>query len=934
MLELKNIVKVYELGKPGDKNYQTVQALKGISVEFRKTEFVSILGPSGCGKTTMLNIIGGLDHYTDGDLVINGVSTRQFKDKDWDNYRNHKIGFVFQSYNLIPHQTVLENVELALTLSGVSKTERKKKAEEALKKVGLGDKIHARPTQLSGGQMQRVAIARAIVNDPDIILADEPTGALDTQTSIQIMKLLKEISKEKLIIMVTHNPDLAEEYSTRIIKLLDGEMTDDSRPFHQKDLPLEEVPGAEKKNEGKKEKTSMSFLTALSLSGKNLLTKKARTALVSFAGSIGIIGIALILSLSNGFQSYIDKVQEDTLSTYPLTVNSASMDYSGVIEMFMSNGTEYVEEDENGKIVPNNAMSEIVNRVLKNSNTNNLKAFKGYIEENPEKFEEFTVKYSYGISMDIFDGDDFMQLNPVTVFTDLIAHVIEAYNEYNETNYDVNAIAGSLSSLNSSVYSEMLDNQTLLDSQYELIAQKEGSHWPTNYDECVLVVNENFTLDDYNLYALGLAHEPTLKEIAEQIVTSGGNYEIETSPISYEDVLNKSYRILLPTDYYRMESDGTYTDFSSKTSDADFNKEREAFLKSQLEDESVGLNLKISGIVRPKKNTTATSISTAIGYSSKFTNEYIRRNNASEIMRKQLENKEVDVITGRPFAEKSVSSMKAEIRAYLDAMSYEQISAFILSTGNQQLIAILENGTEESVRQFLSNSIDSLKDEEVESLYQMMIPTSENTYSGNMKKFNNIDIDAPSSIGFYVSDFDAKNELKRRIEEYNSIVKADPERGEAYVIAYTDYVGLMMSSVSTIITAISYVLIAFVSVSLVVSSIMIGIITYISVLERTKEIGVLRSIGASKSDVKHVFTAENLIIGLIAGGLGILVTILLDFPINLIIEHFAEIPNVAQLPWVGAVILIALSCLLTFIAGLIPSRVASKKDPVIALRSE
>lgn len=930
MLELKNIKKIYELGKPGDKNYQAVEALRSVSVSFRDSEFVAILGPSGCGKTTLLNIIGGLDKYTDGDLIINEISTKNYTDKDWDNYRNHKIGFVFQSYNLIPHQTVAENVELALTLSGVSKAERRKRAAEALEKVGLSDKLNAKPSQLSGGQMQRVAIARAIVNDPDIILADEPTGALDTKTSIQIMELLKEISREKLIVMVTHNPDLADAYATRIIRLLDGDITDDSLPFNRKDMPDLWTEQTKSETAGT-EKTSMSFLTALSLSGKNLLTKKGRTALVSFAGSIGIIGISLILSLSNGFQLYIDKVQEDTLSTYPLTVSGTSVDYTAILEMMMGSLDEYIEVDDTGKVIPNNSMSEIVGRVLKSSNTNNLKAFNAYIEENPEEFEAFTIQRSYGITMNIYDGDDGSQLNPVSVFTDLIANVLQAYNDYNDTSYSISGIAGQLSALNTSVYSEMLDNPELLESQYDLVGADQGSHWPSAYNECVLVINENYTLDDYNLYALGISKEPTLEEIAKQIVVTQGDYQISTSPVSYEDILNKTYRILLPTDYYQLQEDGTYIDYSSaRSDDSSFNTAREAFLKQQLEDESVGMELQIAGIVKPKKNATATSISTAVGYTSALTKEFIRKNNDSRIMKQQLADPETDAITGQPFAVPLTSDeKKAEIRAYIDSMDYEDLKALCLSSG---YVSESDLEDEAAVRAMTKNMISGMSEAQIDQAYAAM--TSNNTYDGNLQKFQNVDPDSPSSISFYVPDFEAKNELKAKIQTYNELVKSDPERGEGFVITYTDYVGLMMSSVSTIINAISYVLIAFVSVSLVVSSIMIGIITYISVLERTKEIGVLRSIGASKKDIRHVFTAESLIIGLIAGLIGIAATLLLDLPINLIIDALAGIGSVAQLPIVGAVVLVLLSCLLTFIAGLIPSKVASKKDPVIALRSE
>ena len=892
MLELRNIKKIYELGKPNDKSYQVVEALKDISIKFRDNEFVSILGPSGCGKTTLLNIVGGLDHYSDGDLIINGISTKEYQDRDWDNYRNHKIGFVFQSYNLIPHQTVIENVELALTLSGVSKSEIRKKAQEALERVGLSDKLHVRPSQLSGGQMQRVAIARAIVNNPDIILADEPTGALDTKTSIQIMELLKEISSDKLIIMVTHNPELAESYSNRIVRLVDGLVVGDTNPCTtSSDVESEEKIG----------KTSMAFTTALSLSSKNLLTKMGRTALVSFAGSIGIIGISLILSLSSGFQAYIDNVQKDTLSTYPLTVTNGNIDYSSVIEMMMENSDDLVEVEDNGEVVPNNIMGNIVAQVLENSSSNDLKTFKKYIDEHDEIFGEYITKYSYNIQMTVFDNDDYTLLNPGTVFTDLIQNVVVEYNKEHDDNIPPSMIAGQFSAINQSCFTEMLDSPELLKSQYDLVAENLGSHWPTNYDECVIVINDDYTMHDYNLYGLGLQKEPTLQEIAKGIVQHGSDYEITSSPIKYEDVLKKTYQVLLPTDYFELQDDGTYIDYRKEIDgNEDFNKARSEFLKKQI-DNNAGIEIKIAGIIKPKPNATATSIQSALGYTPALTKEIITRNNASKIMQDQIASTEIDVITGNYFeSEKTEAELEDE------------------SIGKPALI----------------NYIDTAPNQIIQMMYSMLRPTTSNTYDGNLQKFGKIDYDTPSSISFYVASFEAKEDLKQKIDDYNEFVENSEEYGKKYMISYTDYIGLMMSSVTTIIDAISYVLIAFVSVSLVVSSIMIGIITYISVLERTKEIGVLRSIGASKKDIKNVFTAESLIIGLISGLIGIGVTILLNIPINIIIDALAGIGSVAALPVAGAIILVLLSCFLTYIAGLIPANVASKKDPVIALRTE
>lgn len=924
MLELKGIKKIYEMGKSKDKNYQTVEALKGVSVQFRDTEFVAVLGQSGCGKTTLLNIIGGLDQYSEGDLIINGVSTKKYSDKDWDNYRNHKIGFIFQSYNLIPHQTVLENVELALTLSGVSKEERKLKAQQALIKVGLADKINNKPSQLSGGQMQRVAIARAIVNDPDIILADEPTGALDTATSIQVMDILKDISQDKLIIMVTHNPELAEKYSTRIIKLLDGRIIDDSAPFNFTDDPNYTFV----KNEStKEEKTSMSFTTALSLSGKNLWTKKTRTALVAAAGSIGIIGISLVLSLSNGFNMYINQIQQDTLSTYPLTISTTSIDYSSVVESFLNNGNDSYVVDEDGKVHANKVMIDMFETVINGSSTNNLQNFKKYIADNNEVFEDYTIKYGYNLNLNVYDSDGTL-LNPMTVFTDLMAEIARAYNEANPSNTtDFTPLINQINNLNTSVYTEMLDNENIIKGQYELVGESYGSRWPANYDECLMVINEDYTVNDYVLYALGLSEDPTLKDIADgfikDYINGTGEYEINISPISYEQILNKKYRILLQTDYYQEQENGTYS----------YKKDDEEFISSQLQNENVGIDLKIVGIVREKKNVTAHSISSPIGYLPSLTKEMIKKINASPIMVEQKAHPDIDVLTGQPFKQdnKTTAEKRDYIITYLNDMDYETLK-MILSSSSEGQTLIERCPDEESLKSMLSSYIRMLPDDSIETLYSQF--TSQNTYAGNLSNFGNVSEDSPSTISFYCSTFEKKNELKSKIDDYNKTMKNDPNYGENYVISYTDMVAIMMTSVSTIIDSISYVLIAFISVSLIVSSIMIGIITYISVIERTKEIGVLRSIGASKKDVKHVFTAETLIIGFISGVFGILVTVILDLPISLIIYNLSGIPNVARLPILGGVILVLLSCLLTFIAGLIPSKYASKQDPVISLRSE
>ena len=935
MLELKNIIKTYTLGKPGDSNYQCVEALKGVSIQFRDTEFVSILGPSGCGKTTLLNIIGGLDHYTDGDLIINNVSTKDYKDSDWDNYRNHKIGFVFQSYNLIPHQTVLENVELALTLSGVNKEERKTRAKEALEKVGLGDKINAKPTQLSGGQMQRVAIARAIVNNPDIILADEPTGALDTKTSIQVMELLKEISKEKLIIMVTHNPELAKKYSTRIVELLDGRIMNDSSEFNVKDAPKTSLV-EEKPKTNKEKKTSMSFWTALSLSGKNLLTKKGRTALVSFAGSIGIIGIALILSLSSGFQNYIDTVQQDTLSTYPLTITTESLNYTSALEAIMNPPSSEIEGNDSS-IGANEIMSNIFDSVMSSSSVNNLKNLKSYIDNDPA-FQEFIIQYAYNLNIDIYSQDG-TQLEPMTVFTDLIRLIGEEYNaKYPDAPIDYESYITRFTLLNTSVFSEMIDSMDLIKGQYDLIGEEYGSRWPSNYDEAILVVNDNYTINDYYLYALDIVDEPSLNDIAHGLLENFENqnnpdynkYEVEIPDVPMEKILGKEYRIFSSSDYYKENDNGTFSDIRT-LSNAD------ELIKENIEDSSKGVNLKIVGVVRPNKNASAHSISTPVAYLPSLTREIANRNANSPVVIAQKTTPDINVLTGKPFShELTVQEKKQELTNYFTNLTDAEVSAILI--GNPDLVILLDKygidtSDEQAVRNAFLMMISMLtSDDDINAFYNQVFSAS--SYEDNMKAFGVIDLANPSSISFYCNDFESKERLIKLLDQYNDEMRADPNKGESYVITYTDYAGIMIDSISVIINAISYVLIAFVSVSLIVSSIMIGIITYISVLERTKEIGVLRAIGASKKDIKHVFTAESLIIGLISGALGLVITIVLDIPISLIINHLAGIANVAVLPWGGALILLVLSCLLTFIAGLIPARIASKKDPVDCLRSE
>lgn len=873
MLQLNNITKDYISGDT------VVNALKGISISFREHEFVSILGQSGCGKTTMLNIIGGLDRYTDGDLIIGGRSTKEFKDKDWDSYRNHKIGFIFQSYNLIPHQTVLSNVELALTLSGVSKTERRKRAVEALEMVGLGDQINKKPNQMSGGQMQRVAIARALVNDPDIILADEPTGALDSETSVQVMDILKKISDNKLIIMVTHNAELAEQYSSRIIRLLDGKVTDDTAPY---EIPagkeISPVAGAL----DKKEKVSMSFFTALSLSFKNLLTKKGRTFLTSFAGSIGIIGIALILSLSSGFQAYINRVQEDTVSTYPITIENESVDYSSMLNSMMGE-TGTVEDKEEDRIYAAPVMSQLVNTMSAEVKKNNLSELKKYLESPDCNIGDYVldVQYQYDIPLNVYAKDysgGINKVNPSTLYQDIWGVSDETMSS---------SLVSSFS--NTDMWSQMIDNQDLLNSQYDLVA---GS-WPDNYNEVVVVADKNHQITDVSLYALGIRNSSELKNI---MINLNKQLDDKVSSYSYEDLLNLRFKVVLPSAYYRYdEATGAYKNMSSS----------EDYVKQLIDN---GIEVKVSGIIVAKDDAVATSITGVVGYTKNLVDYIVSENNKSDIVKAQLDNPDIDVLTGLPFSTVDIDLTMDDINAYISTLPKEQqkiISAYIANLSDDVIIEMFKSQIQQS---------------------------SSNTYKSNIEALGYVTTDNPSKINIYAKDFESKDAISDIISAYNDKVKS--EGNDSLEISYTDYIGLMMSSVSKVVDAISYVLIAFVSISLVVSSIMIGIITYISVLERTKEIGILRSIGASKHDISRVFNAETMIVGLVAGIIGIGFTLLLNIPINIIIKKFSGISGVAVLPLKGALILIAISVFLTLIAGLIPARVASKKDPVIALRTE
>ena len=882
MLQLKNIVKDYHTGD------EVVQALKGISVNFRRNEFVSILGQSGCGKTTLLNIVGGLDQYTSGDLIINGKSTKDFKSRDWDSYRNNSVGFVFQSYNLIPHQSVLSNVELALTLSGVSKAERRKRAKEVLEKVGLGNQIHKKPNQMSGGQMQRVAIARALINDPDILLADEPTGALDTETSVQIMELLKEIAKDKLVIMVTHNPELAQQYSTRIVKLLDGNIIDDSNPFSDEDEAKEDDGSYAPR------KTSMSMFTAFSLSLNNLMTKKGRTFLTAFAGSIGIIG-ALILSLSSGFQKYINDVQEETLATYPVQITKKAMDYSELLSKMVGNNEEDSDHNHAGedKVYSGDIMGDMLVSMVSDVKENDLETFKKYIEDDANGFTKYTsdITYTYDTPLYVFNENSanggVAQVNPSTTMTDM---GFGGMAEAQESTADFMS-AFSYGSSSMDMWTQMLDNDTLLRQQYDVLA----GHWPENKNEVVLVVDKNNEISDFTLYTLGLRDSKELKDMVSTILAGGEAPELEQMVFTYDDLLDLKFKVVLPGDLYKKNADGTYTDMSS---DADF-------LKSAV---TGGLEVKVSAVIRASDKAYATTIQPGyIGYTSELANYIVSENEKTDVLKAQMDNPDTDIFTGMPFSDGK------ELTA--DDVDMDSVMQQLMASGQV---------TEEMQAQMASMT--------KEQLFEMLkgygfFQESTSTYEDNMSKLGYAELAKPASINLYCAEFADKDEITKLIDKYNEDY---PDKE----ITYTDYIGIMLSSVTKIINAITYVLIAFVAISLIVSSIMIGIITYISVLERTKEIGILRSIGASKKDISRVFNAETFIIGLFSGLIGIGVTVLINIPISKVIESYINVAGVSALPWKGGVILVIISVILTLIGGLIPSRLAAKKDPVIALRSE
>lgn len=986
MLTLKNITKDYLAGD------MSVHALRGVSISFRESEFVSVLGPSGCGKTTLLNIIGGLDKYTEGDLIINGRSTKEYGDKDWDTYRNHSIGFVFQTYNLIPHQSVLANVELALTISGVSRAERRERAVRVLEKVGLGDQLYKKPNQMSGGQMQRVAIARALINDPDILLADEPTGALDSETSVQIMELLKEIAQDKLVVMVTHNPDLAERYSTRIVRLLDGEVKGDTDPFDPETVPV-------KAEETGKKRPSMSFFTALSLSLNNLMTKKARTILTAFAGSIGIIGIALILSLSNGIQTYIDRVQEDTLSSYPLTIEAEAADLGSMVEALSGAHGEAADgaQHELDAVYSNVVMYDLMDSLnTMDVNTNNLKAFKEFIESGDSGLEDYVsaIQYSYDLGFDVYTRDadgKVVKSDVISLLNDMMGSVYGGdFSSYFDTMGDFYS--------SFEVWQEMLPGEggSLIDDtvlgQYDVIY---GS-WPQSYDEVVLIVDKNNEVSDLVLYSLGLRTEEQMADGFEASM-SGETLDAEVESWSYEELCGLSFKLIARPEYYVCDEEtGGYTDLTATSAGMDY----------LYDSKDRGISLKISGIVRQNEDAVAGMMTGAIGYTSALTDKVIELSNEADIVKAQLADPGTDAILGLPFAtgeepEPTLDEIKADVDEYIEGLDVsgraalytdlterapedyveltveqamqgmtreyieemmlegyavemgvdpETIRDYIADMDDETLMDYVREMTAEAVREQYADAaraqlaamsaeqlamaltMSPLTDEQYEYVYAEKLPPkySESTYEENLELLGYVDKDSPSSISLYAASFADKDEIARIISEYNAAVEDEEDE-----ISYTDYVAILMSSVSTIINAISYVLIAFVAISLVVSSIMIGIITYISVLERTKEIGILRSIGASKRDVSNVFNAETLIEGFAAGVIGIGITLLLIIPINAIVQNLTGIESLrAILPASGGVALVVISMILTFIAGLIPSGFAARRDPVEALRTE
>ncbi|MDD6147152.1 MAG: ABC transporter ATP-binding protein/permease [Oscillospiraceae bacterium] len=911
MLILKNITKDYVTGDT------TVRALDDVSINFRESEFVSILGPSGCGKTTTLNIIGGLDRYTSGDLIINGKSTKTFADSNWDTYRNHSIGFVFQSYNLIPHQTVLANVELALTLSGVSKKERRERAIAALERVGLGQQINKKPNQMSGGQMQRVAIARALINDPDILLADEPTGALDSETSVQIMELLKEISKDKLIIMVTHNPQLAYDYSNRIIKFVDGRVIDDSNPFtpEEKDYELEKKKCEEEQKKGRK--PSMSLATAFGLSLRNLGTKKARTFLTAFAGSIGIIGIALVLALSTGIQNYVAKVQNDTLLAFPMSVEREAVDSDSIMSS-LTGVTELLEVGhDRDKIYVNEMMTDMINTFIAQSSSNNIKSFRKYVEDNREAFDELCndIQYKYSTPLNIYKADTsegVVQVNPSTLMDSLGAN-------------DMMSMMEGFVGTGFSSWTELIGGEDVISNQYDIIYGR----LPKEKNEVVLIVDGNNEINELVLYALGIKDQNQFTSDIMASLSGDAVEKTDAESYTYEDICNMKFKLVLNCDY--MVKDKKTGLWSDKRSNL-------AYVKSLIDK---GLEISIVGIIRPDEDNVLSVGTGGIGYLESLTEYALEYTEKSQPVQEQLKSPHKDIITGLEFMELSVNDFDlADIDMSLIDMNYLDIGPFMSMAGNidlsqidiMDMSSLFNFGDMSDLQKKLMEGY--LNDDQVIALKQAYIDTinAQCSYDNTMETLGYQSVDTPTSIYFYPKSFEAKEEINKMIDYYNEKVTADghPE----YEISPTDAIGILLSSVTKIIDIVTYVLVVFVAISLVVSSIMIGIITYISVLERTKEIGILRSIGASKNDISRVFNAETVTIGFAAGTLGILCTLLLEIPINFLLDYLTNTGAAAQLPFTAAVILVAISVGLTFIAGLVPASLAAKKDPVEALRTE
>ena len=890
MLELKGITKDYPSGDT------VVHALKGISVAFRDQEFVSILGQSGCGKTTLLNIIGGLDHYTRGDLIINGRSTKSYQDRDWDTYRNHSVGFVFQSYNLIPHQSVIANVEMALLLSGAPKADRRARAEAALAQVGLAEQMHKRPNQLSGGQMQRVAIARAIVNDPEIILADEPTGALDTETSVEVMEILKRLSRDRLVIMVTHNPQLAEEYSDRIVRIRDGEVTSDSRPVdaEAESLTPEQIQ-EHAVADARKGKRGMSYLSAIQLSFNNLMTKKGRTFLTAFAGSIGIIGIALILSLSDGAQNYIAETEETTMGSYPLTIQKTAVDMASMMSAMMGTGDAKGEAPK-GTAESKNIVTDMVESIGGGATENDMKAIKQWLETNPGDINDLVtdIQYNYSTPLNVFKDDTSagaVQVNPATVMNAL---------GISTSGSTQTQLMSSMASTGQGydVWSELLSSKKAVDRDWKLV----DGRMPQAWNEVVIALDEHGRISDYTLYALGMLDQSDLKGMMRNVLAGKKVEGAKETSYSYDELMKLVFRLVPESSKYQKQADGTWKDMS----------EDAAFMKSAV---AAGEQVHVVGVVRATGDAGATVARYGgVLYPASLMKHMVETVAASDVVAAQKADPGTDIFTGYPFSDTASATM-----------SLDEIESMIGMMGGEQ--ATQAQAYIDQMR------AQGSSDEEIAAAFSKLMSsqTDDATYDGNLEKLGAASLDDPSVIQIYPVDFKAKEQIDTLIDDYNKDIKA---AGEGSEIQYTDIVGTLMSSVTSIVNSLTYILIAFVAISLVVSSIMIGIITYISVLERTKEIGILRAIGASKRDVSRIFTAETFITGLVSGLLGVGITVLLDFPVNWIIEVVAGVRNLAAVPAGAGAVLVLISVVLALAAGLAPSRMAAKKDPVTALRTE